>query len=379
MKAKPSPIDIESLDFLRGAAAFFVLINHVRGAFFAGGTKIVAQKGWSGLDFFDVISLSILQITSLSQEFVIMFFVISGFAMAHSMSSFSGTLQFYKKRVIRIWPPYLLAVIVGIAVCAIIIPYGGQLEQRCRDACTLLQILAVAFYLDGIPVAPQFWSLQHEVIFYALCPLLLANRRSVLIGVIVAAVLLVVGLASFGLTSPPTHNVLLNFLSIYLFYFMAGAALYHWHEFVPRADLRTFIAVVAALFGTAVAAKFRFGPSVPLDLLMIGATAFIIVNLPRHHMRITWLNLGTFSYSIYIFHYQVIALLSLALSKWLGKAPEIEGPFWWLLAVPLVLGACYLFYWVAERPSNAYLKQLRKSEISTRRAPDRIVQPSATF
>src|SRR4051794_8954166 len=101
--ASQSSVPQHVLDFLRGFAALYVLINHTRGAFFVGGRALLSSDPRLG----DYLTVGLLQMTALGAEFVILFFVVSGFAMAHSISHSTDVGNFYLKRLLRIWPPYL--------------------------------------------------------------------------------------------------------------------------------------------------------------------------------------------------------------------------------------------------------------------------------
>src|SRR6476646_11628253 len=99
----------EILDSSRGIAALYVTIAHCRGALWVGGEKFVqmfSRNEWGTWDYF-MVGSSLL--TRLAVEFVIVFFVLSGFSIAHSLSSNSSILSFYKRRFIRLYPPYLMA------------------------------------------------------------------------------------------------------------------------------------------------------------------------------------------------------------------------------------------------------------------------------
>ncbi len=65
------------LDFLRGIAAVYVLINHTRGNFFMGGGRVVTEAGGT-LGVYDYASLALLQATALGTEFVIVFSALVG-------------------------------------------------------------------------------------------------------------------------------------------------------------------------------------------------------------------------------------------------------------------------------------------------------------
>lgn len=343
----------QRLDFLRGIAALYVLINHCRGAFYIGGVKIFQDPQSTLLEKAASIAL---QATSLGVEFVVLFFVLSGFAMAHSIRHTSNSGRFYLKRVVRIWPPYIAATLLALAVGIVI-----------SEPTIQARWVELLFYWNpGTAVTPQFWSLPYEVLFYALCPFILATE-----GRIRALAMLSVALtaATITLLGPMLNpaGFLVNFLGNELLFFAVGALAYHQFDRVPRLGPGKLAAVLVAGMVAMWAAKmFLGGPNMVSSIVMIGVAVLLIRNAPAVP---SWANLGYFSYSIYIFHYALIALLVFALGRVGITASEIRNPFAWLATVPVTLGGCYLLYWFTERLSNRAVERIRsQSQVTTRPA-----------
>ena len=337
----------QQLDFLRGVAATYVVCNHARGSFFVGGQKILG----SDPSLFDYLSVAALQLTSLGAEFVILFFVLSGFAMRHSVRHSSGTGRFYLKRVIRIWPPYIAAVLLALIVDSAF--GGGAVRQK---------LVPLLFYQStSTPLTPQFWSLPYEVLFYALCPLILANPGRVRFIGALALLASLVTLAWKGPLLNPYDSLPANFLGNELLFFACGALCYDYFDRVPRLAGRTFLAAVTALFLAAYAIKVALGGSnMGSNLAMIALTIIAIRNVPDWLASIRWANLGEFSYSIYIYHFAILyALLMLCRAN--GFEPtEIRNPFVWMAVAPLMVGGSWLLYLVTEKQSNAIVAKLRR-------------------
>ena len=257
----------ERLDFLRGIAALYVLINHCRGAFYIGGSRIFDDPHST---LFEKAASVALQVTSLGVEFVVLFFVLSGFAMAHSIRHTSDMGRFYLKRVVRIWPPYIAATFLALAIGILIGDPGIQARW-----------LEVLFYLEpGTEVTPQFWSLPYEVLFYALCPFILATQGRVRLLGVIAAVLAVATIALFGLSLNPS-GFLTNFLGNELLFFAAGALAYHHFDRVPRLGPRALLIAVAIGLAAMWAIKMSLGvPNMGSSLVMIGVAVLAIRNAP---------------------------------------------------------------------------------------------------
>ena len=124
------PFDI--LDSIRGIASLYVAIGHCRGILWVGGnefSKMFPRDTWSIGDY---LMFGTSMLTRLAVEFVIVFFVLSGFSIAHSLSGNTSPLQFYKRRFIRIYPSYVAALISGFTVCKTV-------GRSCTSSCVTLR------------------------------------------------------------------------------------------------------------------------------------------------------------------------------------------------------------------------------------------------
>lgn len=337
-------IDQQKLDFLRGLAAVYVLINHARGTFYVGGVRIFADPGSS---IWDRLAAVILQGTSLGAEFVVLFFVLSGFAMAHSIRYTSDTGRFYLKRVVRIWPPYIAATLFALAVG---IAIGSEEIQR--------RWVEVLFYISPeTDLTPQFWSLPYEVVFYALCPFILASEARIRGLAIAAIALTLVTMAAIGPMLNPSSNFILNFAGNELLFFAVGAFSYYHLDRVPLLSLKRFLIIGIFGLGIVWAVRMAFGgPNMVSSLMMVGLSVLAIRNAPDVPK---WANLGYFSYSIYIFHLATISAIAAIVARQGIEPSEIRNPFAWILAVPATLGICLLLYGFTERISNRMVARIR--------------------
>lgn len=348
MTAFPAEIPQRKLDFLRGAAALVVLFNHSRGSFYIGGERLLAGPH----SLFDTAAVAILQLTSFGAEAVILFFVLSGFAMAHSIRHTSDRGRFYLKRLIRIWPPYVAAVLSALAIEAIVGPAGV------RD-----RLLPILFYWNpSSALTPQFWSLPFEVVFYLLCPLLLATERRVRSIAAACAVLFVASVAAFGATLNASGHFLLDFTGTELFFFMVGALAYYHLDRIPAVSPRALALALIPVIAAVWLSKRAFGTTNAVsELAVIGFTLLAIRNLPDRLADNRRTNLGHFSYSLYLFHYAFLVLMAAMLGRFGIVASDIRNPFAWVLAVPIALAGSYGFYWLVEKRCNALLARMRRS------------------
>lgn len=364
----PAIIPSRRLDFLRGAAAVYVVIGHARGHLFAGGA-LLTERG--GLEWFDYVILALLQFTSMGTEAVILFFVMSGFAMAHSFSRSESTVSFYKKRAIRIWPPYLFAVALAFFIAGIILrsPVANAITAAVSaDDWGIHRAATMAVYGKvDTELTAQFWSLPQEVIFYLLCPLLLTSRKRIMAMWIVAAILTATGALFFGGYPDPTvgGGVVYRHFFMLLIFFMTGAVAYHWQHLIPRISGRTLFIIFIVAFISIWFVKIRiFGGWNLLSSLMTAPIAILLIgSVPASLYDRKWLNWGHFSYSLYIFHMQVVILMSYVLARvWGLEQPEMNSYWMWALAVPPTIVMSWVLYLVVEKRCDAALSRIRNRE-----------------
>jgi len=189
----------------------------------------------------------------------------------------------------------------------------------------------------------HLWYLRHLFLFFLVARLLITRRTERLAPLVVAAVCLVVMIASEVVDGLP------HFMCGHLMYFMLGyaAASYtprHWLLVGPCADTtRRLVVVVAAVsFVSMVAFRYvgidRFGflfmllmlPGVLIVLHDIGSRAGV-VRLTRR--------LAPTSYGVYIFHVIWLYVLYSGMAA-VGAGPWLAANIWWastLLAVASLL------------------------------------------
>lgn len=148
---------LAGLDWLRGAAALWVLLYHV---------DITLQKA----KYFSLPALS--PFSSVGYRGVELFFLLSGFVMARTYESskgqaLTGAASFAVRRVLRIFPPYLVVFVPLFVVAAwkgVGAPQGMPVDAQLflRD----LFLWPRDDLTTYIPVSA--WTLTHELMFYTL-------------------------------------------------------------------------------------------------------------------------------------------------------------------------------------------------------------------
>jgi peptidoglycan/LPS O-acetylase OafA/YrhL len=263
---------------------------------------------------------------------VIVFFVISGFCIhwPYRVARRVDTLAFFAKRHIRIFIPWIVAIIVG-----------GSYE-----ILTLLN--------ESI-----FWSLICEEIYYMVYPLLFRLRcrfgltKMILVSFVLSfAVVFVAPTAS----DYPSYGPFLNWL-LGLPCWLMGCKLAETigttlDKGVNVSRFHIWIWRLGAIMLSMICSLLRYhsplGYPWTLNLFAIYAVFWIrneVVRAERHGPA--WLESGgVFSYSIYLMHVPVGV-------AWRSFEIALMGAYLdWFLRIAFIVFACYVFYLIIEQPAH---------------------------
>ena len=255
-----------------------------------------------------------------------LFFVVSAFSLAYGyegkLSSKAQTAEFYLRRVLRIAPLYYLALAAQLIS---IKAQGHDLPPLGDIALSLGFVFNLSPHMvDGI--APASWSIGVEMLFYAVLPLVLFLVRGVRSAIIftalssVAAVVFFVALSASPGTPPAfiQHGFLFN-----LPYFAFGLlAFFVWRIASPRAFWPVLVSAGLGMWGLLWFAG-AFGPFVGAPLgsavyqtLWGAPLALLCLALAwRDGPPVSWpvtRFLGKISFSLYLAHPHVLAMLDAA-------------------------------------------------------------------
>lgn len=367
-----TPVNLRSLDSLRGLLSVYVLAGHARWLLWIGWD---AWRQQPHATFVTALAAGS-AVLRYGHEAVMVFFVLSGFFIhfraAHDLAKAEpprgfDVADFFRRRARRLVPPYLFALLLTVCLDAagrwLYAPlYSGTTGDALLDGnigrggFTMASILPALCLLPGSAGRPfgsngPLWSLAFEVIYYLLYPLWLGLRQS---GGATAAygsgtVLCVVSLAMPTMRTGFVGSVLAHYPV-----WLAGAALV---ELIARHRWpRWCLPMAAALAVVFFAGSQRLGalPGAVLLLYALGGTAavFCFARLPArcsewHLSRLTEL-LGLCSYTIYICHFPFVALACAAVFHAFGQRPSGGG-----MAVGGGLAAvllCSLCFLLCEQP-----------------------------
>ena len=212
MKEKSSHIIV--INSLRGIAAMAVVLYH----FICKTVDYVQNE-------------TVLSIFHYGHKGVQLFFIISGIVIPLSLINSGYTLKkfgtFIKKRFIRIEPPYLVAVAIGIFYLIIRNYIPGTVENDLTPS--FIEIILHLGYLipffDNVDwVNPVFWTLAVEFQYYLVLALLFPLAISSKIGLRITFYLLIAG-ATFlpiGMSFFPYWGAYFMVGIIYVLYLIRG-------------------------------------------------------------------------------------------------------------------------------------------------------------
>lgn len=315
---------MDFLDALRGLAALTVVLFHFTNhPDCLAGSPCSSRFTW---------------LCGFGYSAVYIFFVLSGFvlpwAMERSQYALSAMPKFLAKRLLRLWPPSALILLL------MAIHYHGwwPTSQICGELWHQM------VYLSGILQRPRyleiFWTLEVEMQFYLavalLFPLLTHKNVWVRRGL----------LAFFCLL--PSLRLSQALLPHFMGFFAMGMAVF-WRKTNRCQGLELGGWICAAVLGSQpVFSWLNLGSG----LLAAG----LIYWQPRSHPLLTWL--GCISYSLYLSHFMS---REIAQHFFLLSAAS-PGGFLALLAfqVTCALAFATLFYFVIERPSQRWAAGISK-------------------
>lgn len=321
-----------SLDVARWLAAAVVVLFHA--GMFVGdpALKKLLAFGYRGVDFF---------------------FVLSGFviyrAHAADLGRPSRLAEYVRKRFLRIFPPYWVA--LGLALAAALL-FGSHLELTWPNVLSSVLLLPRSA-LDYPFVVPA-WTLHYELVFYAFFGLCIAapRRLAVLAMVLVPLVILAAWIAKlqpFERADFAAYNALMFFLGI------ASAALSRrMGPVVAAACLSGGLALLVGMSGNWIRTVYfgviGYGPAAALT---IAGAAALEMRTRSIRSKLTDL-FGDLCYGTYLIHYPLFSvLLATGMRTKLSTGSVVlDCAIWTMLGL---LGGC-VFHFLCERPISAVFR-----------------------
>jgi peptidoglycan/LPS O-acetylase OafA/YrhL len=266
-----------------------------------------------------------------------LFFAISGYVICivASRPDFSPW-PFAIKRVFRLYPMYWITMLL-IVLLIIFGKYRIEPLGHFLYSMTLLP-------QSGAPAFDPSWTLERELVFYALAALVVP------LGGVPALALALASLAFAGwwFGNPWSFHLISTVQSD----FLAGVIVFLGHD-----RLRWLGGWAPIVFGTALLAYTRthdFAFSVPVSFAVI-LLGMVNLRLPTHWLPVRMLvALGDASYSIYLLHY-IVFMLSVLLAAqihliWQLPLPDWLCEPWRFLTLAVCCAISYLTFRSIEQP-----------------------------
>lgn len=317
---------IKHIDALRGIAAILVTFFHLTGS--SGLSKLTATYGSYGFTGVEI------------------FFVISGFVLPYSMFKTNYRLTDFKtfllKRVIRIYPAYLVIALIGIIMAFIthrpIVPIAAI-------ASHLLLLNSVLGY-GWISVV--FWTLAIEFQFYILIGLLYPIfsksyiRSLLLIGTLIICAVLI-------------KHLFFNagaFITYWFPFFALGILIFNrkFNNMPLTVFLVTSLMLIAYIY-------FQFG--LPETVAGCFAVLFILFKKFNAESMVIKLLLwfGKISYSLYLVHWE-LGRAGVSIAKHIPILGHNDEFRLFIGLIASILSA-YLLYLFVEKPSIAHAHSVK--------------------
>jgi peptidoglycan/LPS O-acetylase OafA/YrhL len=336
------------LDALRGIAAIWVIFYHSRTGIPALG-QILPK--WIEVPLFEWGSLG-----------VPIFFVLSGFVIAHSLRtatiSFSYFKSFCLRRFARLTPPYYASILFTIAIAWLASTVKKDVLAPMGQALSIERLLAHLIYgqeLFGfLNINDVYWTLCLEVQFYIVfCALLglvqhWTKRFPQMQWFWVANAAIALPFAfGLGVSGRPFF-----FLQVWYSFLLGVFGYWAWQGKINRLALYVYAALVL-IAGIARPDAFA---------IACALSAIALFEVGRANRMQSWLSwgwlqyLGKISYSIYLFHVPIVGGVLFITQKLLGIS--LISDFAFLLGG--LAGSILVadFFWrMAEKPAIALSKK----------------------
>lgn len=350
------------LDLFRGIAILVVFLFHAMHAAYE-----FTELPWKGLfrDFQALHSPLLLYPLTYGPMGVAMFFVVSGFCihLSHARSSTQSWGDFSRKRFFRIYPPYLLAVVVFYSMWpfrTFSLSSPGMQRQLWTHLLEVHNLNGETFYgING-----SFWSIAVEIQLYMIYPIMLflvwkfGWRYGLLL---VAIAELTIRLCqSFGIALP---DAIIG--SPFAFWFSWSIGAFLAHRFIarkpsPLSALRFDVLLVVALLLPFFrpTQPFLFVATALLTGVAIEKLAYGIWQIPREKYLTQFIRhlsfLGVISYSFYLIHQPILLLIRRLPATYYGLPQNLSPHVRFALCMgmyPLLLALAYLMHRYVEIPS----------------------------
>lgn len=267
---------------------------------------------------------------------VVVFFVLSGFVIAHAARPELGLRGYAHHRIARIYPVALSAILLSVAVASVVpahgVHYVGSRGSDMQDILVNLLFLGQSWQDVQLPYDAPFWSLNYEVWYYVIFGIACyrRSRLALLCAALVAGpkILLLMPVWLLGVLLYRRMPALGRRTAVALFLATACAGLaFVWFDLGIRIreELRlTWPTLIGLARGSnEFAGDFLLGLIVALHFMAAHALRMRVLQRCARAIRY----LSSMTFSMYLFH------MPLTLLIWNGLGVHAVPLFFALLAV----------------------------------------------
>jgi peptidoglycan/LPS O-acetylase OafA/YrhL len=362
------------IDGLRFFAIALVIFGHL-------AERCLRNVGFDGLLYADEQSL-LSAVGDMASRGVFLFFSVSGFIIStqflrQSRSPLSPSFlkRYFSRRVLRIEPPYFIVLIVTFVFVSLThysppqaVSFSGPPDSMSESFLASLAYLHGLLFGSFPRLFPPGWSLELEIQFYLIAPVLFALFFSIRARLLRAAVgLTALALFTFvaGVVRPSEHAPFLQ-LSLVRFgpYFWLGILLADWQDVLRTAlAKRPLVGTLTGWAGCLSLMVIDGGAGsrtemVASNLYVLAGIFMMFVGalaMTSSFCRFCQIPLvaivGGQCYSIYLTHLQPMQVLTpLIVDVGRIASPTVAFLVCGAIEVPVVLGVATIFYVLVERP-----------------------------
>ena len=363
-------LDLKALTGIRGVAAWFVVLYHIR---LSLGPNIAAEAG---------------AILSRGYLAVDLFFMLSGFVLWLNYSArmrsegLKAFPAFIGRRIARIWPLHAFMLAVAVAFAGLLVALGKEANVAWGELPLHILMVHNWGFTDGLAWNDPSWSISGEFAAYLLVPLLalavdwrrLAPETLILLVILLAMALHQI-MALGGATS--LNDDIARFgIARALVEFAIGTVLcalwVHWRE-----GRRGAVLLALAPLALFLILKAPSAPETAVAPILLAALLFLVAvtaeaarnplaSRPVHY-------LGVISYSTYLVHFLLFAFFKILFVR---EAFNLSLPLAGLFLLITFLASVVLFHGL-ERPAQRRLTRLFDERIARLRTPRPATQPGA--
>jgi peptidoglycan/LPS O-acetylase OafA/YrhL len=383
---------LPSLGGLRGVMSLAVLLCHM---------------GYMSAIFVGPVNATLASIVHLAVGIVSGFFTLSGFVLAWQHVPRDTAHAFWRRRLVRVVPTYVLAWVAAMTFFAVSTTAPATLIAPEHNATTSIATLfLVQCWIPNLNVCtgvnPPAWSLCCEAFFYAVFPVLIVLARKIsatklnFAWLATAALTLAMPLIAETIKGPraypwlPVPATAIWFVQAFppvrLLEFLLGilTAQLVLCDRWPRGSLPVGVAMLIAAIAAIPALPPLYAQgaaiSIPLCVIVGGLAAKDILNRSGFLARPAMVQLGNASYALYITHFPLLMIVRTAVRGW-EPFSLTAGLLIFLGLTTSAVTMALLLYHYFERPLAARWSRPRRpprQNTSPDTTPDTAPQPLNT-